>query len=140
MQQKPSKPPILFVDIDGFKAINDAHGHSIGDEVLARFGQFLTESIRGTDYVVRWGGDEFLVVLMCAGAEAAAKAQRLKQSFPASPDLPGITFSVGCAEVPTEATEIEPFIRLADQNMYADKAQPSLQVLKAPPHSQTVAQ
>jgi diguanylate cyclase (GGDEF)-like protein len=131
---------ILFVDIDRFKAVNDAHGHATGDKVLAHFGQFLTNSIRGTDYVVRWGGDEFLVILMCAGPEAAAKAERLKQSFSASTDLPAITFSVGCAEVPTEATEIEPFIRLADQNMYADKAQPSPQVLPASPHSQIVAQ
>lgn len=54
---------VIFLDIDDFKRQNDAHGHNHGDSLIATLGGFLSEQFRSTDYVIRWGGDEFVVVV-----------------------------------------------------------------------------
>ena len=116
---------LLFVDIDRFKDINDSFGHAVGDQVLKYVGDFLRHKIREADYVVRWGGDEFLVLMTCTGDEAAAKARELGQSLAGAVDSnllpPGLSLSIGHAEIPSDATEILSFIQLADQNMYLNK-------------------
>ena len=61
---------ILFIDIDRFKVINDTLGHEVGDRVLRDVAAFLLQNIREADYVFRWGGDEFLVLISCGQAEA----------------------------------------------------------------------
>jgi GGDEF domain-containing protein len=74
--------------------------------------------------VIRWGGDEFLILMTCPGAEAARKVSLLKAEFagPKEVDLPKrIGLSIGWAEVPSGTTDIMPFIHAADQSMYADK-------------------
>ncbi len=120
---------ILFIDIDRFKAINDSLGHDVGDRVLQYFGDLLKRQFRQADYVVRWGGDEFLVLLTCTGAEAASKAALLKETLDNAVNStalpPGLSLSVGYAEVPPDSPDILPFIRIADQNMYADKSRGS---------------
>lgn len=117
---------LLFLDIDEFKKVNDSFGHDVGDEVLRHVGEFLRKSVREADYVVRWGGDEFLVLIGCDGSEAADKVMALNQRFDevvGSTVLPpGLSLSIGCAEIPADATEILSSIRIADQNMYVDKA------------------
>jgi diguanylate cyclase (GGDEF)-like protein len=116
---------LLFIDINRFKAINDTLGHEAGDHVLVYVARFLRRYIREADYVFRWGGDEFLVLITCTGEEAVRKAAQLKASFDASPEAidlpPGIGLSVGCSEVPEGATDIMPLIREADERMYEDK-------------------
>ncbi len=116
---------LLFVDIDRFKEINDSYGHDVGDRVLQYVGQFLMRKVRDADYVVRWGGDEFLLVLTCIGTEAAQKVAALKTAFDEARennDLPPrLRLSIGFAEAPNGATDILPLIREADQSMYADK-------------------
>ena len=127
--QRPrrSRTPLslLFVDIDRFKKINDSFGHDVGDRVLEYVGEFLRRTVRGADYVVRWGGDEFVILMGCTGAEAMAKARVFTENFEAAVDSnvlpPGLSLSIGLAEIPTDATDILPYIRLADQNMYANK-------------------
>jgi len=117
---------LLFIDIDRFKHVNDSYGHDVGDQVLQYVGSFLTRHIREADYVVRWGGDEFLVLMTCTAAEAAAKVKVLQRAFDgavASNTLPpGLGLSIGSCEIPPDATEILPFIRLADQKMYEQKS------------------
>ncbi len=81
--------------------------------------------IREADYMFRWGGDEFLVLITCGGEEAARKAAVLKSSFDAAPEAvdlpPGIGLSVGWAEVPPGTEDLLPLVKEADARMYADK-------------------
>jgi diguanylate cyclase (GGDEF)-like protein len=116
---------LLFIDINRFKAVNDTLGHEAGDRVLRHVASFLKRHIREADYVFRWGGDEFLVMITCRGEEAARKAARLKAAFDAAPEAidlpPGIGLSVGWTEVPVGTTDLMPLIRQADERMYRDK-------------------
>jgi diguanylate cyclase (GGDEF)-like protein len=116
---------MLFIDIDRFKAVNDTLGHDAGDRVLHYVADFLKKHIREADYVFRWGGDEFLVLITCGSEEARKKAAALKAAFDAAPEAielpPGIGLSVGSIEVPAGTTDLLPIIADADTLMYQDK-------------------
>ncbi|MBI4485529.1 MAG: GGDEF domain-containing protein, partial [Acidobacteria bacterium] len=108
-----------------FKQVNDTLGHDAGDDVLRYVARFLKRRIREADYVFRWGGDEFLVLITCRADEARRKAAGLKASFDAAPETadlpPGIGLSVGWIEVPPGTTDLTPLVREADARMYHDK-------------------
>jgi diguanylate cyclase (GGDEF)-like protein len=116
---------IVFIDVDRFKTINDTLGHETGDRVLRDVAAFLLKNFREADYVFRWGGDEFLLLITCAEAEAVRRAADIQQAFCRSSvvtDLPaGVGLSVGCVEVPLETTDILPLVQIADERMYLDK-------------------
>lgn len=116
---------IVFIDVDHFKRINDTLGHETGDQVLREVASFLLRHIREADYVFRWGGDEFLVLISCGEHEALRRGRELQAAFAQSPHLaelpPGVALSVGCVEVPADATDIMPFVQTADERMYEDK-------------------
>ncbi len=118
---------LLFIDVDKFKQINDTLGHEAGDRVLQYVARFLKRHIREADYIFRWGGDEFLVLITCGAEEAARKAAVLKSAFDAAPEAvelpPGIGLSVGWAEVPPGTIDLLPLVKEADKRMYADKGQ-----------------
>ncbi len=115
---------LLFVDIDQFKLINDTFGHEAGDHVLQRVAGFLVRHVRDADYVFRWGGDEFLILISCRLRQAEEKALDLKEAFlllhgatvPA-----GVGLSIGCAEMPLEIGDVMDVVREADERMYRDK-------------------
>lgn len=109
---------IALVDIDNFKAINDRDGHAAGDDVLRAFVACAREALRGTDEIVRYGGDEFLLILPGAGEEALAAVQRLRLDWLGS--RASATFSAGVVVV--ESTE-PPAVTLAkaDRALYASK-------------------
>ncbi|MGE4114395.1 MAG: diguanylate cyclase [Candidatus Nanopelagicales bacterium] len=92
---------VLYLDLDGFKDVNDAHGHAAGDRVLVELSHRLVASLRDTDTVARLGGDEFLVVL--PGMKDAADIEQTAQSLLASlasrhaPGVPTTTVSIGIA-------------------------------------------
>ncbi len=117
---------VIFVDVDRFKRLNDAYGHDTGDQVLKAIGALLRRLVRESDYVIRWGGDEFLLLLTCGHAEAQGKAAELKVAFERErreTGLPaGIGLSTGVATVSSDAPALSDAIRLADSRMYADKA------------------
>jgi diguanylate cyclase (GGDEF)-like protein len=116
---------IVFIDVDRFKAVNDTLGHEAGDRVLREVAVFLLRNIREADYLFRWGGDEFLVLISCTEQEALRRAVALQEAFATSPhvaNLPaGVGLSIGCVEVPPDTDDIMPLIQAADERMYADK-------------------
>ena len=120
---------LLFFDCDRFKQINDTRGHDGGDRVLAAIGRVIRGRVRGTDYVFRWGGDEFLAVVTCDEPMAEAKAREITEAFAAEPLLlempPGTGLSVGYVTVPPDATELFSFVQMADRRMYAMKKKPA---------------
>ena len=91
---------VLFADIDRFKAVNDAFGHEAGDRVLAATAAALRGMARESDVLIRWGGEEFVVVLPdTASTEAAALIQRLRErGLGTLPDGRPLTMSIGVAE------------------------------------------
>jgi diguanylate cyclase (GGDEF)-like protein len=116
---------ILYIDIDHFKAINDTRGHHTGDEVLQTMGAILRELTRQSDYVFRWGGDEFVVLLSAAEGDARIKARQIRQCFLESAivsNLPdGVDVSIGCVPVPIDTEDFDPLIDQADREMYRRK-------------------
>jgi len=116
---------ILYLDIDHFKAINDTRGHHTGDEVLKTMGGILRELTRKGDFVFRWGGDEFVVLLSASEPEAKNKANKIRRAFLESAivsNLPeGVDVSIGCVAVPPATMDFEPLIDQADREMYRRK-------------------
>ncbi len=116
---------VVFVDINRFKYLNDRFGHDMGDTVLRTLGGMLRRHVRQSDYVIRWGGDEFLLLLTCTVTEAAGKAEELKAAFAVERDAaalpPETGLSIGVAEVEGTAETLGNAIRLADSEMYRDK-------------------
>ena len=120
---------LLFFDCDRFKQINDTRGHDGGDRVLAAIGRVIRGRVRGTDYVFRWGGDEFLALVTCDEPMAEAKAREITEAFAAEPLLlempPGTGLSVGYVTVAPDAKELFSFVQLADRRMYTMKKKPA---------------
>jgi len=117
---------LFFVDLDGFKTVNDLLGHRDGDEVLARAAQALQAAVRSEDSVGRFGGDEFLVVARIPDRAAAGTiAQQLVMAIRASaalqPALAQISASVGFALAPDDADSALRLVQRADDAMYFAK-------------------
>jgi len=117
---------VLYVDLDGFKALNDSYGHAAGDAVLKHVGRLLVDSVRESDAVGRLGGDEFGVILNRAAAEEArAKAQTLSDQLNSSAIIHAgqahrIAISIGVHAL-VIAEDPETAIARADEAMYAEK-------------------
>lgn len=117
---------VIYIDLDGFKAVNDEYGHSAGDAVLRHVGLLLSDSVRESDIVGRLGGDEFGVILNRAtAAEASAKAQSLNEKINSSAILYAgvphrIRASVGVYPIAL-AEDPETALARADEAMYAEK-------------------
>ncbi len=115
---------VLFIDVNRFKIINDTLGHEVGDQVLQRVAGFLVRHVRDADYVFRWGGDEFLILISCRLDEAERKAADLKAAFlrAHAATLPaGVGLSIGCAEADPDADDVMETVKQADERMYEDK-------------------
>lgn len=116
---------IMFIDIDRFKAVNDTLGHEAGDRVLQTVAAFLIKHVREADYVFRWGGDEFLILISCREEQARRKSEELRAAFSTWEEtaaLPeGVGLSIGCVEVPARADDIAALVKAADERMYLAK-------------------
>ena len=116
---------LLFIDLDGFKSINDTHGHLYGSRALVEAAGLIRLSARETDVVSRFGGDEFALILPDTGSEgAAAVGERIRDRISAHRFLQGdgldihLTVSVGVATLPDVAASTEGLIQAADEAMY----------------------
>lgn len=115
---------LFFIDLDGFKGINDEKGHHAGDRLLAEVARALRAAVRAEDAVGRFGGDEFLVLARVQGkAGAEALAEHLRASVEAVARASGdtVSASIGYALAPTDARDPMQLLHHADEAMYAAK-------------------
>jgi diguanylate cyclase (GGDEF)-like protein len=117
----------FFIDLDGFKLVNDTHGHDAGDHLLRVIGRRLSESIRAVDLAARMGGDEFIVVACGLDHvdEARLIAQKLRDVVTEVVSYKDrsiqVGASIGTAMFPDDAQDPEELITLADKAMYVAK-------------------
>jgi len=131
---------VLFADLDRFKAVNDNHGHHVGDRVLAEIGRMLACAVRDTDLAARYGGDEFLLILRDTNlAETGALAERLQQNLAewSRRQNVDLSFSIGLGQYPDHGADLKAVIERVDQAMYRSKLERGrggiLQVSQAAP-------
>lgn len=119
---------LLMVDLDRFKAVNDRHGHAVGDAVLVGFATTVTDLLREVDTLARLGGEEFAVLLPRTGPQGTQRlAERLRSTVAGAP-VPGVTrppvqltVSIGVTELLAEDLDVDVALRRADVALYAAK-------------------
>lgn len=126
-QRSGNRFALLFVDMDGFKEVNDAYGHGAGDHLLCLVAERLESCVRGGDTVARLGGDEFTILLLHIGSTADVEKVVSKTLLClASPyEIDGhsitVTASIGIGLYPDHAAEMEKLLNCADHAMYRAK-------------------
>ncbi len=127
-QRHESKLAVLFIDLDGFKQVNDSLGHQIGDKLLQSVAQRLAECVRGSDTVSRQGGDEFVALLseLRDPEDAAIAAEKMLQAVAEVHSIDRhdlrITASIGVSVFPEDGLDAETLVKNADTAMYRAKA------------------
>lgn len=120
---------VLFMDLDHFKFFNDTHGHQAGDEILQILAGLMTEAIRESDTLARWGGEEFIVIAPETGEEHGCRiAERIRKavanhSFPHADQQPMgmVTLSIGVATKSDGMEAPDKLLRRADDAVYSAK-------------------
>jgi diguanylate cyclase (GGDEF)-like protein len=119
---------LLMLDLDRFKEINDTYGHCFGDHVLSSVSHIIKKSLRQEDYFIRYGGEEFIVVIPDADAQCSVEiAERIRQAVAESEILHTddecvkMTISIGVAHLDNFAMNVKDFIDCADKALYAAK-------------------
>ena len=115
---------IAFVDLDHFKSVNDSFGHEAGDSVLKSAAMSIGQQLRRGDMLVRWGGEEFVLILPNTDmGQARIAMKRLRQAgFGLRPDQQAITASIGLSELKEENVDTwRELVEIADQRMYFAK-------------------
>lgn len=127
-QRQALKMAVLFIDLDGFKNINDTYGHDVGDELLQQVAQRLQGCVRSSDTVVRFGGDEFVLLLtgLHSSNEAAYVAEKvlklMHKEFELSKTNAFVGCSIGVAMYPDDGDNDTDLLKIADTMMYKVKA------------------
>ena len=118
---------LMFIDLDGFKEVNDTLGHGVGDELLKEAAQRLVSCVRESDTVARLGGDEFTIILGELAAPGSVERiaqnilQKMAMPFHLEEEVAYLSASIGITFYPNDATELEDLLKNADQAMYAAK-------------------
>lgn len=120
---------VMFLDLDNFKKVNDTYGHMVGSGVLKELGGLLKQSLREVDVVIRYGGDEYTIILVETGPEPAKRVgERIRRQIETHPFLESgghrvaVTASIGFACYPDDATGMQELLSMADRAMYVGKA------------------
>lgn len=127
-QESGKKFAIGFIDLDGFKAVNDSYGHNIGDLLLVKISTMLAASMRKKDMITRVGGDEFVVLIsdLQQEFELIAFIQRIKELFHdpfiVSDCICHVGLSMGISKCPEDGITADELIRVADSRMYEEKS------------------
>jgi two-component system, cell cycle response regulator len=135
---------VLMLDLDHFKNINDQHGHLVGDFVLREVAERINRIVRSYDFVGRYGGEEFLIVLSaCSGQDVAQSAERIRAAVYREPILSGaaeihVTVSIGAAVAKAGEFSEEQILGLADSALYSAKRNGRNRVEMAEPSNQTL--
>ncbi|MBI3576051.1 MAG: GGDEF domain-containing protein [Gammaproteobacteria bacterium] len=115
---------VVFADIDRFKRVNDTHGHQVGDRVLTEIAQLLNTSVRGTDVVGRFGGDEFILLLpdtvLDGGTTVAQRLQQILADWTRARQL-DLSLSIGLGQAPQHGRDLKSVLERVDQAMYRSK-------------------
>ena len=124
-----TKLSVLFLDLDNFKLVNDTYGHLVGSTLLRELGQLLSRSVREVDVVIRYGGDEYTIILVETGPDLAHQvAERLRRTIESHTFMARdgyqirLTASLGLAAYPDDTTELNDLLTMADKAMYAGKS------------------
>ncbi|MEW8289005.1 MAG: GGDEF domain-containing protein [Candidatus Thiodiazotropha endolucinida] len=123
-QEDGNSVVVLFADLDGFKRVNDTHGHHVGDRLLAGVADSIANTVRDEDLVSRYGGDEFLLLLPYATKQCGETvAQRVRKAIDDYAKENGIDFSIsiGMGRYPDHGHDLDSVIRSVDQAMYRSK-------------------
>jgi len=112
---------VLFADLDGFKGVNDTHGHHTGDRVLAEIGAIMSRTVRAGDLVARYGGDEFVMVLSCTdvhGGEAVARRLQEEVHDWSVQNRIDLSLSIGLGQAPEHGKDLKTVLQHVDRAMY----------------------
>lgn len=117
---------VLFADLDGFKAVNDTHGHGVGDAVLRELGRRLAQDLRRIDSAARIGGDELVVFVDDANPTTRRRVRDRLHTLFTKPIRVGrlsisLSAAIGTAVYPDDGTDVSALLQVADRNMYRDK-------------------
>ena len=114
---------VLLLDIDHFKSINDTFGHNVGDEVIIGVTKIAQRCLRDSDYLGRWGGEEFVVVLPDTDSkDAMMVANRIRVAIQENIlDPRPVTVSIGCSEMDEREVELQVLVEQADKALYKAK-------------------
>ena len=127
-KRKHSKVVVAFLDLDGFKEVNDLYGHGVGDKVLKQVAQRLEKQLRESDAIARIGGDEFMIVLSSMDIQNDANPlferiiRAMNDPFEVDTYTIRIGVSIGVAVYPDQSEEVDMLVRYADTAMYRSKA------------------
>ncbi|MCL2345846.1 MAG: diguanylate cyclase [Desulfobulbus sp.] len=139
IQRKRTQAAILMLDLDYFKMVNDTHGHDAGDAVLKALAAVLKQSVRASDLVIRYGGEEFMIILLdTVGAAAERVAENIRATVeelqvPVAGVMLKKTISIGIADFPNDSETFWQAVKFADVALYQAKEQGRNRVLRFTP-------
>ncbi len=139
IQRKRTTASILMLDLDYFKMVNDTYGHDAGDTVLKTLAKVLRQSVRASDLVIRYGGEEFLIILLETGGENSDKvAEKIRMAveslkIPLTGASLQKTISIGIADFPTDSDIFWQALKYADVALYQAKEQGRNRVIRFKP-------